>query len=82
MDLGLKERAAIVGGSSRGMGKATALALAREGASVIAARLQGVVFHLALRLVEDMAVILLLIAYIFASWSRLVVSTELWCSPA
>ena len=34
MDLGLKERVAIVGGSSRGMGKATALALAREGASV------------------------------------------------
>ena len=34
MDLGLKERAAIVGGSSRGMGKATALALAREGANV------------------------------------------------
>ena len=34
MDLGLRERAAIVGGSSRGMGKATALALAREGASV------------------------------------------------
>jgi 3-oxoacyl-[acyl-carrier protein] reductase len=34
MDLGLKERVAIVGGSSKGMGKATALALAREGAFV------------------------------------------------
>ena len=34
MDLGLKERVSIVGGSSKGMGKATALALAREGASV------------------------------------------------
>ena len=34
MDLGLRERVAIVGGSSKGMGKATALALAREGAFV------------------------------------------------
>ena len=34
MDLGLRERVAIVGGSSKGMGKAAALALAREGASV------------------------------------------------
>lgn len=34
MDLGLKERVAIVGGSSKGMGKATAVALAREGAFV------------------------------------------------
>ena len=34
MDLGIRERVAIVGGSSKGMGKATALALVREGASV------------------------------------------------
>ena len=34
MDLGLKERVAIVGGSSRGMGRAGALTLAREGAFV------------------------------------------------
>ena len=34
MDLGLKERVAIVGGSSRGMGKAAAMALAQEGASI------------------------------------------------
>ena len=34
MDLGLKERVAIIGGSSKGMGKATAIALAREGVFV------------------------------------------------
>ena len=34
MDLGIAGRVAIVGGSSKGMGKATAMALAREGASV------------------------------------------------
>jgi 3-oxoacyl-[acyl-carrier protein] reductase len=34
MDLGLRERVAIVGVSSKGIGKAAALALAREGASV------------------------------------------------
>lgn len=42
MDLGLRDRAAIVGGSSRGMGRATALALAKEGAYVtICARTDG-----------------------------------------
>ena len=34
MDLGLRERVAIVGGSSKGIGRAAALALARGGASV------------------------------------------------
>ena len=35
MDLGLKGRVAIVGASSRGLGKACALELAREGATVV-----------------------------------------------
>ena len=34
MDLGLRDRVAIIGGSSRGIGKAVALAFAQEGASV------------------------------------------------
>ena len=35
MDMGLNGKVAIVGGSSRGLGKATALALAEEGASLV-----------------------------------------------
>ena len=34
MDLGLKDKVAIIGGSSRGIGRAIAIALAKEGASV------------------------------------------------
>ena len=35
MDLGLKEKVVIVGGASKGIGQATALAFAKEGAKVV-----------------------------------------------
>lgn len=41
MDLGLKERIAVVAASSRGLGKACALELAREGAQVIISARDG-----------------------------------------
>ena len=41
MDLGLTGKAAIVTGASRGIGKAIALALAREGCDVMAAARSG-----------------------------------------
>ena len=42
MDMGLKDRVAIVGGASRGLGKGCAMALAREGARVaVCARNEG-----------------------------------------
>jgi 3-oxoacyl-[acyl-carrier protein] reductase len=48
MDLGLKDRVAIVGGASKGIGRATAMLLAHEGARVvIAARGLEVLTHAA-----------------------------------
>jgi 3-oxoacyl-[acyl-carrier protein] reductase len=46
MDLGLKDRVAVVGGASKGIGRATAMLLAHEGARVvIAARGQEALTH-------------------------------------
>ncbi len=45
MDLGLKDKVAIVGGSSKGLGKACALALAREGAKVAICARSGEELH-------------------------------------
>ena len=35
MDLGLKDKVVVIGGASKGIGKATALGFAREGARVV-----------------------------------------------
>ena len=44
MDLGLKDRVALVAASSQGMGKAVAIALAREGAKLaICARTESAI---------------------------------------
>ncbi len=42
MDLGLKDRVAIVAASSQGLGKAVALGLAREGAKLAICSRNGV----------------------------------------
>ena len=49
MDLGIAGRVAIVGGSSQGMGKATAMALAREGARVALCARHGEALELTAR---------------------------------
>ena len=54
MDLGLKNRAAIVGGSSKGLGKACALALAREGVNLtICARSEDALQQTAAEIRQD-----------------------------
>lgn len=53
MDLGLVGRAAIIGGGSKGIGKATAMLLAQEGARVvIAARGSEALTHAAVAIRE------------------------------
>ena len=54
MDLGLKGRTAIVMGASQGLGEATALQLAEEGAHVIlVARREDVLNDVKKRIIED-----------------------------
>ncbi|HET6314956.1 MAG TPA: SDR family NAD(P)-dependent oxidoreductase, partial [Chloroflexota bacterium] len=55
MDLGLRGRTAIVAAASRGLGKAVAQALAREGANVVMFSRDGAAIEAAAREVQDAA---------------------------